>query len=160
MAANDYYGNPYNHAGRQYNEYSSPGVTPLSTNSQYEDRHYPFSQHTISHTPSNVGSTARLRDDADPYDDADAIPMKGRLPHRHSAATVAPMLPHEADDPFVRDARPQKQHRFSRGGKGWFRGPVTWVVYVLTVAQIIVFIAQIARNGTCETQELRERIRD
>jgi membrane associated rhomboid family serine protease len=31
--------------------------------------------------------------------------------------------------------------------QGWFKGKITWVVYVLSVIQLVVFIAEIARNA-------------
>lgn len=67
-----------------------------------------------------------------------------------SQASVAPiLLPHEEDDPLVRDAAPRKRGRGRRKEKdGWFTGKITWVVFACTVVQICVFIAMLARNGT------------
>jgi hypothetical protein len=38
------------------------------------------------------------------------------------------------------DKRPHKKD-------GWFRGKITYAVFALTIVQIVVFIAEIAKNG-------------
>ena len=85
----------------------------------------------------------------DQYDDRDSIPLNGRKHHDPKAATAGAVTLTD-DDPFVRDTKPEDIRR--RGSRnddedGWFKGKITWVVFVLTVAQIIVFIAEIIKNG-------------
>lgn len=52
------------------------------------------------------------------------------------------------DDPFVRDADPRKKRR-RKVKEGWFKGKITWVVYVVSVVELVVFIAEIIKNGKC-----------
>ena len=69
---------------------------------------------------------------------------------RESATSVSPILPEQPeDDPFVRDADPRRQRKQSTGRRrdGWFNGQITWVVYTMTVIQLAVFIAELAKNG-------------
>jgi hypothetical protein len=70
---------------------------------------------------------------------------------RESATSVSPILPEQPeDDPFVRDADPSRQRKRSTGRRrdGWFSGQITWVVYTMTIIQLAVFIAELAKNGT------------
>lgn len=153
MAANDYYNTtPTGHAN-PYRDYDYPvrhdaPLSPLPQQSPFDnDTYRTYSGH--QHPPQSYsGANGRIHDDADPFEDDNAIPLNGRKPKHESTHTISPILPHEQDDPFVRDADPRKQKQKRRRSKqGWFRGKITWVVYVLTIAQLIVFIAQIVRNG-------------
>ncbi|CAK4032119.1 rhomboid family membrane [Lecanosticta acicola] len=155
MAANDYYNTyPTAHAS-PYHDYDFPDrhdgpLPPLPHPSQSPfdpDAHSTYLGH--QHPPqSYTGANGRIHDDADPFEDDNAIPLNGRKPKHDSTHTISPILPHEQDDPFVRDADPRKQkHKRTRSRQGWFRGKITWVVYVLTLAQLIVFIAEIIRNA-------------
>ena len=115
-----------------------PPLPPQHSHSPYDDSAYPYSHQTPSQ--SYAGASA------DPYDDENSIPLSGRRAKHDSAATITPILPHEAEDPFVRDADPRKKKR-RKSKDGWFRGKITWVVYVLTVIQLAVFLAEIIKNG-------------
>ena len=142
MASNDYYtgsqhANPYH----DYN-YSNTPLPPLPpSHSPYSDTTYPYSN--SQYASSSTGKLAP----SDPYHDENSIPLSGR-PKRESAATLDPILPHEQDDPFVRDADPRRKKRRRTTTKdGWFRGQITWVVFVLSVIEIGVFIGEIIKNG-------------
>ncbi|KAK4631624.1 hypothetical protein CLAFUW4_03160 [Fulvia fulva] len=146
MAANDYYNtnaNSYPHA----NPYHDTPLPPLPPQSPFDDRASRPSYHQAP-AQSYSGASGRIHDDADPFDDGHAIPLNGRKPKHDSTHTVSPILPHEQDDPFVRDADPRKQRRRQDPVKqGCFKGKITWVCFVLTFVQLVVFVAEIIRNG-------------
>ncbi|TKA29170.1 hypothetical protein B0A50_03680 [Salinomyces thailandicus] len=156
MAANDYYQSSY-HPNPQ-DDYARFGyrtdapLPPLPSDthshspSPFDDDTYQYKHQTP--LQSYAGSGGRIHDDADPFEDENAIPMNGRRPKHESSTTIAPILPHQQEDPFVRDADPDKR----RGGRskekeGWFTGKVTWVVYILTAVELVVFIAEIIKNA-------------
>lgn len=149
MAANDYYNlYPQSHT-RPYHDRAdgteSP-LPPLPYQSPFNDSvHRLYSHETPA--PSYSGASGRINDDSDPFDDGHAIPLNGRKPKHESTQTISPILPHEQDDPFVRDADPRKQKRRRSSGEGWFKGKITWVVFILSFVQLVVFIAEIIRNG-------------
>lgn len=153
MAANDYYQNPpYARPAlhtypssittqpmtKPYHDYANDSQSELQATSPFDDRTYPYSHPTA---PQRTRS-----DDADPFQDENAIPMRGRRKMADSTTSVAPMLPHEMEDPFVRDVDQQKQRR-NKKETSWLRGRITWVVYILTAVQLIVFIVEIVKNG-------------
>lgn len=72
--------------------------------------------------------------------------MSGRRQKHDSQASVAPILPHEQEDPFVRDAQPRKRGK-KKEKEGWFTGKITWVVFACTIVQLVVFIAMLVKNG-------------
>lgn len=150
MAANEYYHSPYTTAYHDqtppysYSSRKNDALPPPPSHSPFHDQAYPYGNPSASH--SYTGSHGRLNNDSDPFEDDDAVPMHGRRPKHDSAATVAPILPHEVEDPFVRDVDPGRP-KGRRTRDGWFKGKVPWVVYTLTVIQLVVFIAEIARNG-------------
>lgn len=150
MAANNYYSNnsfhQYGHAqpyqdNTYDNDRSNEALPPLPSHSPFDDQTYPNSHKQPSQ--SYAGSSGRLGDE-DPFEDPNAVPLS-RKKH-DSTATVSPILPHEQEDPFVRDVDPSRQRR-RRQKDGWFTGRITWVVYFLTVVQLIVFLAEIIKNG-------------
>ena len=127
-ASSSYDDRSYN--DRQYarNDAPLPSIPP----SFDDDRAYPYRH---SNAPSQGG-------DSDPFEDDHAIPMGYNRKH-DSTATVSPMLlQRETSNP-----PPNKISRHAPARNGWFTGQVTYVVYVLTLIQIAVFIAQLARNG-------------
>lgn len=160
MAANNYYNsayaNPHNtytynsdtYDRRYQNEAPLP---PLPSNSPFDDgasqNSYPYSHNAPSQSYS--GASGRVHPDADPFDDGNAIMLNGRRKHE-STASVAPILPPPDDDPFVRDAKRMGRNRErtrDRDDEGWFRGKITWVCFAASVVQLVVFIAEIAKNG-------------
>ncbi|USW53499.1 Putative peptidase S54, rhomboid, Rhomboid-like superfamily [Septoria linicola] len=167
MAAHDYYSHSgngdsnsppsyHNHNNASpYHDYSERNEAPLPPipqppQSPFGDRVHPCAHQ--SPQQSYAGSSGRIHHDADPFDDGNAIPLNGRNPKHDSTHTVSPILPHEQDDPFVRDADPRRKRRRDHAPapvqeQGWFKGKITWVVFVLTFVQLVVFIAEIIRNG-------------
>lgn len=87
----------------------------------------------------------------DPFADNDAVPLRDYQKSRKhdSQASVAPMIqPAEYDDPFVRDAEPKRSRRRKESKEqGWFKGKITWVCFILSIIQIVVFIYELVRNG-------------
>lgn len=151
MAANDYYHAQSSHPPAYpspYYDYSSRNDAPLpnlsSPTSPFDDRAHPYHHELPSHSYS--GASGRIHDHADPFEDHNAIPLNGRKAKDNSTNIVSPIEPADQDDPFVRDADPRRKKR-RKSKDGWFRGKITWVVYVLSAVQLIVFIAEIARNG-------------
>ncbi|KXL46916.1 hypothetical protein M433DRAFT_133744 [Acidomyces richmondensis BFW] len=126
------------------NNSQAPSITTLSSYRSNEDNTYPYKHQVASQT--YAGSSSRIQDDLDPYDDDNAIPMNGGKKHE-STTTISPILPQLEEDQFVRDADPRKRRRRREDRDGWFTGRITWVVYVLTTIQIIVFLAEIIRNA-------------
>ena len=106
------------------------------------------------YTPSPYDSPSRSYSGAgiDPYNDEDAIPLHRGKEQNFSQSTLKPMLPHDEDNPFIRDIDPGEQERKRRRrlqtNEGWFRGRITWVVFTLTIIQLVVFVVEIAKNGT------------
>jgi hypothetical protein len=154
MAARSYYNSAPSHTVNPYHDDPSRqelgAVSPVT--SPFDDDHtHPFAR---QHTDTSYLS-ARQHADSDPFDDGNAIPLSGRKSATGSTQTIAPMLPPE--DPFVRDIDPRKQRARERR-QGWFHGQITWVVYVLTVIQLIVFIVEIVRNGKLVNKLLRTRM--
>ncbi|KAI6820285.1 rhomboid-domain-containing protein [Hortaea werneckii] len=149
---NSYYTNPQDDYARFGYRTDAP-LPPLPPSAQsqspFNDTTYPYKHPTPSQ--SYAGSQGRIHDDADPFEDENAIPMSGRRPKHDSSATIQPILPHQQEDPFVRDADPHKHRRRRRRGdkekSGWFSGKITWVVYILSAIELVVFLAEIIKNA-------------
>ncbi|EMC98186.1 hypothetical protein BAUCODRAFT_121073 [Baudoinia panamericana UAMH 10762] len=128
----------------QYGRRNDAPLPPLPSTSPSDDRNYHYSRQPP--TRSYSGASGHIHEVADPYADENAIPMSGRKPKHHSATTISPILPHQVEDPFVRDVEPRKKRkRLSRDG--WFKGRIPWVVYVLSAVELIVFIAEFVKMG-------------
>lgn len=56
------------------------------------------------------------------------------------------MQDHLPEDPALID-RPPQERRHKRRKKGFFAKKIPWVVYTLTTIQVIVFIAELGKNG-------------
>lgn len=147
MAANDYYtqyNSPNTHpSATQYQGYSSrqDDPLPIPPTSPFDDRY----AHNSLPSPATPSASGRLYHDTDPFADKNAIPLRNKY---DAQQTISPVGPHDNEDDFIRDADPRRQKRQNDEKKdGWFRGKITWCVFVLSFAQLIVFIAQIARNG-------------
>ncbi|KAK1812748.1 hypothetical protein LTR12_012842 [Friedmanniomyces endolithicus] len=121
-------------------------LPPLPTNAPFDEYAYPYQRQAPA--MSYPGSSGRLHDDPDPYEDEHAVQLSSWKNKHDSTTTVSPILPHQMEDPFVTDTDSRKQRkRKSTPRQGWFKGRVTWVVYILTVVELIVFIAELVKNG-------------
>ena len=85
----------------------------------------------------------------DPFDDRHAIPLQQHKPG--AGGHYGEEEVHPAAASFDRRDHAQGRHNDGSRKRGWFSKPVPWVVYTLTTIQIIVFIAELIRNGewTC-----------
>ncbi|QIW95682.1 hypothetical protein AMS68_001200 [Peltaster fructicola] len=147
MASRDYYTSSHAPA----NPYSDNTYDHQTNSSYLEPTSHPerkrpyYTQQSSSLYTSATGRS----DDVENYDERDAIPLDGRRKHE-SMTSVAPILvatPAD-DDPFVRDTKPgDRRPRREPREKGWFKGKVTWACYILTFAQLVVFIAEIVKNA-------------
>ena len=151
-----------------YKEQHSPaspyGQTAYAPFHEDSDAEYPYDRPTPAPsyrslpqsygapTPP-IGTSGQHDFDQEPFGRTETISLDNRrAKHGSSTATIAPILPTEEDDPFVRDIDPRKARRRrmqqdARNNDGWFSGRITWVVYVLTVVQLAVFVAEIVKNG-------------
>ncbi|KAK0342934.1 hypothetical protein LTR91_010133 [Friedmanniomyces endolithicus] len=149
MASHEYYETPYHKTPYHdplYDGRNEAPLPPLPSNAPLDEYAYPYQNQAPA--MSYPGSSGRLHDDPDPYEDEHAVQMSSRKNKHDSTATVTPILPHQMEDPFVIDTDPRKQRRRkSTPRQGWFKGRVTWVVYILTVVELIVFIAELVKNG-------------
>lgn len=157
MASQDYYNRAYPPSYRTdpsyytepaHPDHSEVDLSPLPSTSPFDDQNYPYSHSQPSH--SYGGSDARLRDesDPDPFNDDNAVPLRAQARKHDSQSSVAPIVPPETEigDDFIRDAKPRRAKR-RRSKDGWFTGKITWVCYLLTVVQLIVFVVEIIKNG-------------
>lgn len=166
MAANGYYdaSTPNQHVAHQNNDPSPPSPPPSSTkpptslytnyqpsrtsyvNSPYSatgplDSPYGNSYHSRdSYYQGAAGST--LQDDRQ-Y--ADNIPLKSPHPRPYSEDTLGGQNTQYPLSP--ESQQPPKSSRRRRKKQGWFRGRITWVVFLATLVQTGVFIGEIVLNG-------------
>ncbi|KAF2838265.1 rhomboid-domain-containing protein [Patellaria atrata CBS 101060] len=152
MAANDYY-TSFNPNSRR----DDAPLPPASTSPQrphvdthlvhntispvtspFSDNTYPAKPQNDFHTDSSYhGASSQYSSAPDPFADHNAIPMQ------HQNMKYDPNTsPIEAEGQYQRGGRHGR--RRSRK-KGWFAGRVPWMVYILTAAQIAVFIGSIIK---------------
>lgn len=153
MAANDYYDN---HPAQAY--YSQPPQSTGHTHGSpfdgpFEDSAYPLAaasshgmdSHTTLQPPDSryygQGGGGRPQDSQTSFHDD--IPLRD-----HSAG------PAKGDEPtdHVYDAPPpvMGEQRSNRRGRNFSKSrlaKIPWVVYILTLIQVAVFIAELAKNG-------------
>lgn len=167
MAANDYF-NPSSNFDQRYHASSPPPPPPSSTKpapiytspspapapgspSPYDSfvgRHpNRESQNTLFSEPDYYsGGHGGRATASDQY--ADDIPLKSNT--RHSGQgwmnenTQYPPSPESQRLPPLDDS---STHRGGSRGRRFFKKKIPWVVYVNTLAMVIVFIVEIVRNG-------------
>lgn len=162
MAANEYYnsaghGNyePYSSqkphpdfppdASPNYNSHN-PRVSPISTiHSPFQDS-APYWPHAPSqdsgHSPYYASGEGGRDNEPNPF--SDQIPLR-QSPTKGSA-DAAPFQDHLPEDPAIVDAPPRSSTR-RRRKKGIFERRIPWVVYGFTFIQVVVFIAELVKNG-------------
>lgn len=167
MAANDYYSsypssNPHGHSrtdaplppapGAQSSVSISPVTSPFDDHSRYD---YPSSSHqnlAQNSAPFGYGDTGyhgasshnahgayQSSHTGDPFTDQNAIPLQS-----HAKMDASPTR--YGADPEGNVYAPGPVPRKGRK-KGWFKGRVTWVVYILTTVQVGVFVGELIKNG-------------
>lgn len=150
------YSNPHNAYGYGYSDDSGyqahrptegrfgPLPSPLDDD-QFSFKHNQPSPSSYPSTPQGM-----MGAQSDPFDDDDAVPLRNYRPKHASQTSVVPIETPEYNDPFVKDAKRQGRRRSRRDiplQSGWFKGQITWVCFILSIIQIAVFIAELARNG-------------
>lgn len=163
MAANEYYGghapyNPQDNDDRYWSQtgvvgsgdMSSPGRTPTpggigpSSPSPYDTR---FSVASDNDYPAG----GRLQG-GDQYTDdiplkPNAPPAAGRPEWMDADTQYPPTSPDPHQNVPLHD--PLGSSGKKRKGQGFFKKKIPWVVYITSVVQVGVFIAEIVRNGKC-----------
>jgi hypothetical protein len=110
----------------------------------YNGSHPAYDSDSYSHSYSNA---------EDPFSD-NAIPLQSKSHKPRLDATASPTgAMEEGGHQFPNNDR--KTDKRSTKKDGWFRGKITWAVFVLTVVQIVVFIAEIIKNGKGSTAPLK-----
>lgn len=122
----------------------SPFATPFDDHYASNNNHYPPT--TMSgYQPSTLDTTTSYNShlyqheqpsSTDPFGDKNAIPMTSQHPKLDSSPTR-----------YNTDTEGHQPRRRKSRKKGWFKGRVTWVVYVLTTVQIAVFVGELIRNA-------------
>ena len=158
MAANEFY-NPSSAPGnrRHYDtpshlpmeSYASYGSHPTQSSpphlsSPYEDTSYrPYGEPSQHTTPSPYYASGGGGRESEPNPYSDDIPLR-QHPSKASSEMLRDPLPH---DPTIID-RPSENAARGRSRRGIFgAGKIPWVVYTLTLIQVCVFIAELAKNG-------------
>lgn len=171
MAANDYYSAAmhsrydYDAPDRQYQPYS-PAPPPPSTkpaamypSNQFNtpapykpyspNQGYNGSEQTLRPTETNYSSSSLGRNE-DPNQYSDTIPLKNSM--KMTSTKNDWENENTKYDPTSMESQPPLSPvRDSKGGKGFFKGKIPWVVYFLTLVQCSVFIGEIVKYGALLT---------
>jgi hypothetical protein len=164
MAANNYYSSfnnqntTYEGAGNAHGRLDAPlpsvPHSSPSNNRPVSPIHSPFNDYTYPapHPPPKEGGSYprpydsdasfphSYNNEADPF--ADNIPLQ---PQTHKPQLYATSSPTGAM--AEAELGPDGKNNKRVGRQGWFKGKITYAVFVLSVIQIVVFIAEIAKNG-------------
>ncbi|KAF2087257.1 rhomboid-domain-containing protein [Saccharata proteae CBS 121410] len=149
MAANDYYHPQDQHLyNNAYSREDAPLPPSAHTYRPYDqDTYHPDTYHPYGEDTGYHGASTHDGRPTDPFADQNAIPLHAQQPKNDGS----PMR-YNADPEYqygAAAAMPGKGgRRRPRGKKGWFKGPITWVVFTLTIVQIGVFIGEIVKNAT------------
>lgn len=160
MAANEYYNPSPSRSGRRSNPTSlnktlppdpyaayNPRPThpsPSYMTSSFEDTSYhPYADQSQQSLPSPYYSTGGGGRDHEPNPYADDVPLRQYPDKGDSGMAMHDPLP---DDPTVID-RPLQSPVRRRRKKGFFARRQPWVVYIFTFIQVVVFIAELIKNG-------------
>lgn len=159
MAANDYYNSspsrphpnrldaPLPHSPHQsfsaYNSNPTPPVAPYmssTVHSPYEDSDSRPYEHSVPspHYASGVGGREHEQNSY-----PDNIPLRQSPSKGESGMMMQDPL---ADDPAIID-RPKDRRSRRKKKRGFFSGRIPYVVWTLTLIQVVVFIAELAKNG-------------
>ena len=167
MAANDYFNDsnsylynepprlhepkplPHPRSGSElssiYKEYShSPSPYGLRTPApRYESTEQLTSKHDQRFYPAESSS---ITQNEDHY--TDNIPLNPTKKQRQSRDEWPEQTAHYPPSPESQQA-PDLAPRPGPRKRGWFSGRVPWVVYLVSLAQVSVFIAEIIKNCKC-----------
>jgi len=141
------YGYGYDHG---YNDRLNNPLPPHPTSSPFDDNQFSYTHNQPSQSSYPSTPQGTIGAQTDPFADDDAVPLRNYRPKHASQTSMAPIVTPDYNDPFVRDTKRQGRRRSQRDlpvQSGWFKGKITWVCFILSIVQIVVFVAQIARNG-------------
>lgn len=162
MASSDYYQNssqqyqpysysdPYHSAPDQRNDYAehpqrAPSAAPTYHTNDISDERLSQSQ---SHSPHSNTYT-----DYRPSKDPPRLQTSQWTSTQNTAYPPSPESQRPNPPLLSSPTSPKRKKRKRKGG--WFRGKVPWFVYIMTLIQVTVFIAEIIKNGMCKVGECR-----
>jgi hypothetical protein len=88
--------------------------------------------------------TAGRVTDGDQY--SENIPLKAQMPYGNNPEWMHQQTQYPPSPGALEDRRPRANKR-----KGFFKKKPAWVTYILTLAQVIVFIVELIKAGECCT---------
>ena len=125
----------------------SPYESPISPIQDPAYRPYEPSQHSQNSASSPYYASGGGGRDNEPNPFSDEIPLR-QSPSK--ASGDAAFHDHLPEDPAVMDAPPPSQNgERRRRKKGIMERKIPWVVYTFTFVQVVVFIAELIKAGTC-----------
>lgn len=118
--------------------------------------HTPFDDDRNSYIPPNQSTQNLTRPDSyassgvhDPFRDSQSIPLQTNLSINHYSKDDGDTSPTTAmghAEQFAGAGSPTDK-RISGDKRGWFKGKIPYAVYLLSAAQLIVFILELVKNG-------------
>lgn len=120
-------GRPYAHVDTYH---GNGDLSPIT--SPFEDRAFEYPDY-----PRPIPTNQQPGYHEDPFADLNAVPM-----HKMKIDATAVESPMEGDERALGDTGRRRKRN-----KAWYKGKVTWVVYILTFIQVVVFVVEIIRNG-------------
>lgn len=156
MAANDYYSGQSSQSSQPYNR---PQYLDTRPPGQITNSYNPsFSSSSIDQSRPSLPSANDVR--RDEYDStarlsqfSDTIPLKNQQSINTNQDDWRTQPNAYSNSPESQTAPPLLPKNKSKSKKkdGWFSGKIPWVVYIVSLVQITVFIAEIIQN--CESQK-------
>jgi hypothetical protein len=133
-----------------YPAYPTPNSSQYNTATNYSSRYEdPMQDSSTLHSYGRGHSSSPYA--TDPFADQSAIPLQTNKMKDDPYASA-----NSLNDPEQQYGRYDQQKERAPGRqKGWFKGKITYAVYVLTLVQVVVFIVEIVKNGKHGLDSLR-----
>jgi hypothetical protein len=164
MASNDYYNPSPNRPGLRSNPTSPTKPLPPDPYTAYNPHHtqpspsymassfedssyHPYAEQSHQDIPSPYYSSGGGGREYEPNPYSDNIPLRQHPSKGDSDNMMHDPLP---NDPTIVDRR-SRYPGSPRQKQSFFKRKQPWVVYTFTLIQVIVFIAELAKNGTSTT---------
>jgi hypothetical protein len=163
MAANDYYKRSSNSQyGTPYGRSDPPKLPalPISHYSSLNDHHADSPLSPVFDSTPLYDSSSRINDSREFYSGgrteqprasrqySDEIPLRENpQPFAGNKDASESRIPLQPTPPEAPAEHQRRRRRREPEKKGWFSGRITWVVYILSVIQASVFIAELVKNG-------------
>lgn len=122
--------------------YTGASASPTPIHPDHDPYYARYSQNSLASDNGAYPIEGR-RDDSDQY--AENIPLQQRPDWMQQPTHYPPSL--EAQQ----NMGPPASSRGRRKRTGFFKKKLAWVTYILTTAQVAVFIAELVRNGKADT---------